>query len=1099
MIKRIIVLTLALMCAVMAFADNTPQWIWQQEDGPANTWVAFRKTIDLNEVPAEVMVKISVDTKYWLWINGEMVLFEGGLARGAAPNTIYYDPVDFAPFLKEGQNTIAILVWYWGNTHKTHEDSGKGGLCLSSTQMPELNTNASWKMKVHPAYDPTSGGNSSANRVQAYNVKFDGRKALGDWTANAWYTEGYDDSAWSVPSSKGTIDSQPWGTWVERAIPQWNDRGLADYTALKIGSTAVQLPYTNNTGANVKISATLPFNQQITPYLKVNSTGGKTLVMDTDNGSNLLTGTYITKAGTQQFESYTWFNGHNVEYTIPAGVEVLELKYRWTGVGEMTGTFECNDDFYSRLWWMARNTLYVCARDNYMDCPDRERGLWIGDVADQAGAIFYTLDEAGRKLLKKAIDNTIAYRDGDIIQGLAPGFGDYRGESSELVSQSLQFIIQGIWQYYYNTGDTATMANAYPAILNYLKIWNMQSNGMPEYRKGYANWVDWGDNSDTYPTTFIWYYMALQTAKDMAVLTEQHQDTTWYNTRIKSIEDNFESIYWRGTHYGTAGRVVEERVTSLAVLSGLAKEEYYDVIVENNLFPVREASPHMEWMVEEALVLAGYPDKALQRMKERYASQVNRTNLTTLYEKFPSGGTPNHAWNAPNYVLSRYVAGVRATEVAWKTFEVLPILTDLTSVKSVVPTVKGDISVDINATTTSFSIALNAPAQTMAIVGIPKANREIINIKVGDKTIWENNAFVNNVQGIAFYGEDDDYLKFEVIPGQWMFNAEVLQDNAPVVSFIAPTSNTKLAMGYDELEVKLNVSDDKGIAKVELYLDNVLIATKETAPFQWSSAEITSLLNWSAGAHTLRAVATDTKGQSSKVSMIVDVVDSSVLFTGEGQYKFYNPSQTKWMGYDVATNDALVTDAGDAEINKFNVVTNGDKYNIFTSDYAKVVVISSALGYTSMLADTNPEVLASDDALFSFTETGVGTELYFIASGADYKLNVKSNGSDIGRGTSELPNYQWQLTRIGDIEASINEQFVRNAVLQVFPNPANNRVYFEGATVKQAKIFTLSGQMMISTLDVNDGVDVSQLESGLYLIQLEDAKGQVFNQKMVKE
>ena len=77
-----------------------------------------------------------------------------------------------------------------------------------------------------------------------------------------------------------------------------------------------------------------------------------------------------------------------MKYTVPPDVNVLELKYRWTGLGSITGTFECSDPFFQRLWWMAANTLYVCARDSYMDCPDRERGLWLGDVADQTGAAW---------------------------------------------------------------------------------------------------------------------------------------------------------------------------------------------------------------------------------------------------------------------------------------------------------------------------------------------------------------------------------------------------------------------------------------------------------------------------------------------------------------------------------------------------------------------------------------------------------------------------------------------------------------------------------------------------------------------------------------
>lgn len=769
--KRSIVFTLALWCSLMVFAENNPQWIWQEQDGPANTWVAFRKTITLDEVPAVAMTKLSVDTKYWLWVNDEMVLFEGGLCRGAAPNTIYFDPVDLAPYLKEGDNTIAILVWYWGRTRKPHEDSGKGGLLVSADWAPSLNTNESWKMKVHPGYDPKSGGGGkSANRVNAYNVKFDARVGMGDWSDKAWYTSSYDDSDWDVPTQKGKIDSDPWGKFVERAIPQWNDRGLADYTALhdKATKASIALPYTNTTDSAIVISATLPFNQQITPYLKVNSKGGRTIIMDTDNGFNLLKSIYITKDGEQAFEGYTWFNGHYVEYTIPVGVEVTELKYRWTGLGEMPGTFECSDDYFTRLWWMARNTLYVCARDNYMDCPDRERGLWIGDVADQTGAVFYTLDEAGRLLLKKGIDNTIDYRDGDTIQGLAPGFGAYRGKSSELTGQSLQYVDQGVWQYYYNTGDKATLAKAYPALFNYLKLWEMKEDGLPMHRKGYANWVDWGIDTDPTATNVVLYYMALKAGKKMADALGQDEDFAWYDARITSIKANFEQVYWQGNRYGSEKSVVEERVSALAILSGLAKEEHYDILVDSVLLPVQKSSPHMEWLAEEAIMMTGQYDKGLLRMKQRYQQQVDMQWLSTLYEKYQPKlrGTYNHAWNAPNYVLSRYIAGIKATAVAWAQYEVKPNMAHLTSVKQIVPSVKGDITLDVNKSDKMYTMELISPANTLASVYIPKHE----NITVNGRVVYENGK-AKKLKGFAYVGEEENYLIFEAEAGTWKVNA----------------------------------------------------------------------------------------------------------------------------------------------------------------------------------------------------------------------------------------------------------------------------------------------------------------------------------------
>ena len=777
--KKYILSLLMFFVALSSFSVNVSdfgkaKWIWLQEDGQPNSWVAFRKTFTLDSAPGNVKANIAVDTKYWLWINGQMVLFEGGLARGAAPNTCYYDEVDLSSYLQKGENTISILVWYWGRTRKTHEDSGKGGLIFhSDIDGYQLCSDSSWKVIKHPGYDPKSGGGGgSANRVNAYNIRFDANKALGDWTDAAWYSLSYNDTKWNSAIEKGLADCLPWGKLVPRCIPQWNDRGLADYVSLKTDNGNITLPYINNTGKVKVISAKLPFNRQVTPYLKIRGVKGDTITVDTDDPFNLLQSVYITKDGVQEFEGYSWFNGHNIEYSIPSGVEVLELKYRWTGLGEMPGNFECSDEQLTRLWWMARNTLYICARDSYMDCPDRERGLWIGDVADQTGAVFYTLDDAGIKLLKKAIDNTIAYRNDSIIQGLAPGFGDYRGKSSELTGQSLQFISQGIWQYYYNTGDKETLANAYPAVMDYMRLWNMMPDGLPMHRKGYANWVDWGTDSDPVPTNVILYYMALKAVKSMASVLEKISDVEWCNGRIENIEKCFSRKYWRGTHYGTAGKPLEERVSALAVISGLADKDNYQILTDSVLFPVRKSSPHMEWMVEEALILTGNHEKGLQRMKERYAPQILDKELTTLYERFDEKrpGTPNHAWNAPNYVLSRYISGIKATDVAWKSFEVRPYLTTFASVNQIVPSVKGNIVLKAEKDNSSCRIELKSPEGTVAKVYIPLNGRKLNNVTVNGKTVWKNGETIaSSKDECKFVGKDDDSICYEVGCGDWSF------------------------------------------------------------------------------------------------------------------------------------------------------------------------------------------------------------------------------------------------------------------------------------------------------------------------------------------
>ena len=75
-----------------------------------NTWIAFRKDFTLENIPKEAIASIAADSKYWLWLNGNLVVFEGSLKRGPSPQDSYYDSVNLQPFLKKGNNRLALLL-----------------------------------------------------------------------------------------------------------------------------------------------------------------------------------------------------------------------------------------------------------------------------------------------------------------------------------------------------------------------------------------------------------------------------------------------------------------------------------------------------------------------------------------------------------------------------------------------------------------------------------------------------------------------------------------------------------------------------------------------------------------------------------------------------------------------------------------------------------------------------------------------------------------------------------------------------------------------------------------------------------------------------
>lgn len=138
-------------------SDWKAHWITPSlSQSATNTWISYRKEFKVSECPDRLVARISADSKYWMWINGELAVFEGGLKRGPFPNGTYYDKVDIAPFLKEGDNTIAILLWHFGKQGFSHNSSGQAALIFEAVSPGlEILSDQSWVCALNPAYGST--------------------------------------------------------------------------------------------------------------------------------------------------------------------------------------------------------------------------------------------------------------------------------------------------------------------------------------------------------------------------------------------------------------------------------------------------------------------------------------------------------------------------------------------------------------------------------------------------------------------------------------------------------------------------------------------------------------------------------------------------------------------------------------------------------------------------------------------------------------------------------------------------------------------------------------------------------------------------------
>ena len=183
------------------------RWIsMQANDTEENQWIIFRKNYLLESLPQEsVIAKIAVDSKYWLYINGQPVVFEGQLKRGPTPDDTYYDEVDISPYLQTGENSIAVLVWFWGRDGYCHNNSGKAGLFFEAvTSEISWISNSSWKYAHHTAFGATDDPQPN-HRLPEFNIRY-----TTDASLENWMMPEFDDTSWEQAVEIGLAGSPPW-------------------------------------------------------------------------------------------------------------------------------------------------------------------------------------------------------------------------------------------------------------------------------------------------------------------------------------------------------------------------------------------------------------------------------------------------------------------------------------------------------------------------------------------------------------------------------------------------------------------------------------------------------------------------------------------------------------------------------------------------------------------------------------------------------------------------------------------------------------------------------------------------------------------------
>ena len=135
--------------------------------------------------------------------------------------------------------------------------------------------------------------------------------------------------------------------------------------------------------------------------------------------------------------------------------------------------FVSDDEFFNDLWNMANRTLYVNMRDSYMDCPDRERAVWVGDTTVSMQQAMYGLDANANYLYEKVVKTVMGWKHDNILLTVVPTL-----HANMHLPFQMFLGIAGMYDYYEYTGNKEFLVEIYPHLKEYLNVWNIKEDGL---------------------------------------------------------------------------------------------------------------------------------------------------------------------------------------------------------------------------------------------------------------------------------------------------------------------------------------------------------------------------------------------------------------------------------------------------------------------------------------------------------------------------------------------------------------------------------------------------------------------------------------------
>ena len=696
----------------------------------------FRKTVVLDAVPGRVVVHLSADNRYRLFVNGKAVCF--GPARGDLAHW-NFETIDIAPWLQKGENTIAALVWNMGEYAAVAQMSNQTAFLLQADSVTgeAINTNKSWKVMRDSGYTPCSMDAGSVLRT--YYVVGPGDEVDGARYPWGWEQPGYPDDRWvnaigvAHPVTTGYGTDNQW-TLVPRTIPLMEETvqriplvrrsagsGKGDFI---LGGHAVTIPAHDSAVFLLDQS----YNTIAYPQLIVSKGTGSVIKLTYAEAlfdAHRQKGNRNEIAGKEILGNYDIFHPDGGAGRLFRPLWMRTFRYLQVNVvtsneplviedlyGIYTGypfrqeaSFTSNDSSLKSIWDVGWRTARLCAGENYFDCPYYEHLQYEADTRIQSLISLYIAGDD--RLMRKAITDFYNSR---VAEGLTQG--RYPSNRLQVIPPFSLFWVSMLYDYWMHRSDDAFIREKLFAVRGVLD-WYEKKIDAGKQMLGPMPWwgfVDWNthfpngvpDGATDGNSSVITLQLAYTLQQAAAIFTYYGDSTAarHYTALANSLTLQTYKLCFdpaRGEMANTPDHnTFSQHASIMGVLTGSIPAgeagKVMDRVLEDTL--LSQCTFYYRFYLTRALKKAGMANRYYAALKPWRDMIAN--GLTTFAENPDPTRSDCHAWSAsPIYDLLSTVCGINPASPGFGTVEIRPALGELREVHGSMPHPNGTIRVSL--------------------------------------------------------------------------------------------------------------------------------------------------------------------------------------------------------------------------------------------------------------------------------------------------------------------------------------------------------------------------------------------------------------------